>query len=250
MNDLWFALGLLTSHLLTDFYFQPTNWVKEKILRKEKSWQLYVHASISGLLAGLFSYFVGLESYLQIFLFVSIPHFFIDLWKLYQPQKVIYYLSDQAMHFIHLLFVFFIFSNHSIIMNEYFNVNILLQGLIIFIGWLLLWKPTGITIGKLTEKYRDEIDEADKGKSLPEAGKMIGILERSLIFILILQGQLSAVGFLIAAKSILRYSDHKKVVNPIRLSEYVIIGTMMSFLAAIIVGLTCEYLIDFVSSLK
>lgn len=250
MNDLWFALGLLTSHLLTDFYFQPTSWVIQKCAKKEKAWQLYVHASVAGFLASLCSFFIGVDSFVVLFFLVAIPHFLIDLWKLYQPQTSFYYLLDQAMHFIHLVLIFFIFSKQTIFMNVIFNEAFFLKALIVIIGWVLLWQPAGITIGKLTKKYRDEIDEADKGTSLPEAGKMIGLLERTLIFILILQGQLGAVGFLIAAKSILRYSDHEKVNNPIRLSEYVIIGTMMSFLAAILVGLTCTHLIGLVEHFK
>lgn len=250
MNDLWFAIGLYFSHLLTDYYLQPTSWVVQKSEKKEKSWQVYAHASIAGFLASLFSYFLGVESFLSIFLLVAIPHLLIDLWKLYQPRTTFYYLVDQMMHILHLALIFLIFSNQVIFMSTFFNNLFLLKALIVIIGWLLLWQPAGITIGKLTKKYREEIDEADKDTSLPEAGKMIGLLERTLIFILILQGQLGAVGFLIAAKSILRYSDHKEVNNPIRLSEYVIIGTMMSFLVAILVGLACIYFIGMVEHFK
>lgn len=250
MNDIWFVLGLFLSHILTDYYFQPTNWVDEKILWKEESWQLYTHAAIAGGIASIFGFISGVQEFLFLFFLVAIPHLLIDLWKLYQPNKMRYYFFDQGMHFIHLLFIVFIFSNKNINMNYILNTSLFLQAAIVITGWLLLWKPTGITIEKLTKKYHKEIDKSDKDKSLPEAGEMIGLLERTLIFIFLLQGQLGAVGFLITAKSILRYSDHKQVKNPIRLSEYVIIGTMMSFSAAIIIGLTCDYLIHLVESLK
>ena len=55
---------------------------------------------------------------------------------------------------------------------------------------------------------------------------MIGLLERGLIFALVLLGQPEGVGLLIAAKSILRFGAVK---DDRALSEYVIIGTLASF---------------------
>ena len=52
-----------------------------------------------------------------------------------------------------------------------------------------------------------------------------------MIFILILTGQAQGIGFLIAAKSVLRFGAVKQEA---RLSEYVIIGTLASFGWAIV----------------
>lgn len=60
---------------------------------------------------------------------------------------------------------------------------------------------------------------------------MIGLLERGLIFALILLGQPGGVGLLIAAKSILRFGAVK---DDRALSEYVIIGTLASFAWALL----------------
>jgi hypothetical protein len=54
----------------------------------------------------------------------------------------------------------------------------------------------------------------------------IGLLERALIFLFVLTGQTAAIGFLIAAKSILRFGE---VQDDRRAAEYVIIGTLASF---------------------
>ena len=61
---------------------------------------------------------------------------------------------------------------------------------------------------------------------LPNGGRAIGQLERGLIFLMILGGLPEGIGFLIAAKSVLRFGT---VREEARLSEYVIIGTLASF---------------------
>ena len=70
------------------------------------------------------------------------------------------------------------------------------------------------------------------GNELPNAGKLIGILERLLTLTFILIQQYEAVGFLIAAKSILRYRDDDTLKT-----EYVLIGTMLSFGMAVVIGI-------------
>ena len=70
-------------------------------------------------------------------------------------------------------------------------------------------------------------------ESLPGAGRVIGQLERGLIFALVLLGQPQGVGLLMAAKSILRFGAVK---DDRALSEYVIIGTLASFAWALLVA--------------
>lgn len=70
---------------------------------------------------------------------------------------------------------------------------------------------------------------------LKNGGKLIGLLERSLIFILIITANPGGIGFLVTAKSILRYEETK---NPKR-TEYILIGTLLSFACAIAVAALC-----------
>ena len=67
-------------------------------------------------------------------------------------------------------------------------------------------------------------------KELENAGKVIGIVERFMALGLILAGQYGAVGLIIAAKSILRFNSPQK-------NEYILVGTLLSFGCAIIIGL-------------
>lgn len=73
----------------------------------------------------------------------------------------------------------------------------------------------------------------DKFRGIPGAGQTIGMIERFLIFILIMNEQFSGVGFLMTAKSILRIGDIRDDDQRI-MAEYVIIGTFVSFGWAIV----------------
>ena len=64
--------------------------------------------------------------------------------------------------------------------------------------------------------------------SLPRGGRLIGRLERAMILMLVIAGQPDGIGFLIAAKSLLRFNDLARDQDR-RVSEYVIIGTLASF---------------------
>ncbi|MCG6189305.1 hypothetical protein [Maribellus maritimus] len=65
---------------------------------------------------------------------------------------------------------------------------------------------------------------------------MIGIVERFLALALIIMGQYQAVGLIIAAKSILRFKGVQK-------SEYVLIGTLLSFGIAAFSGILVNMIV-------
>ena len=88
-------------------------------------------------------------------------------------------------------------------------------------GAIIATRAGGFAVGLLMAPMAAQID----ANGLPSGGKLIGLLERGLIYVMILAGQPAGIGFLIAAKSVLRFeatSDEKK-------AEYVIIGTLASF---------------------
>ena len=64
------------------------------------------------------------------------------------------------------------------------------------------------------------------------AGQLIGILERWLILVFILIGHYEVIGFLIAAKSIIRFGDHDR-----EKTEYFLAGTLLSIAIAVGCGL-------------
>ena len=114
------------------------------------------------------------------------------------------------------------------------------QALAIFTGYLIVIFPVGFIIGKATERWQKEISNEEAQSSLNKAGRYIGIFERILVLTFILINNFAAIGFLIGAKSILRFSDTK---GARKQTEYVLIGTLMSFAICIIIGLAIRYLV-------
>ena len=78
--------------------------------------------------------------------------------------------------------------------------------------------------------------------SLKNAGNWIGIIERLLVFVFIVVGQFGAVGFLLAAKSVFRFGDLNRESN-MKLTEYVLIGTLLSFGIAILTGIAFQQIL-------
>ena len=80
--------------------------------------------------------------------------------------------------------------------------------------------------------------------SLSNAGKYIGILERLLIFTFVVSGHWEAIGFLIAAKSVFRFGDLKESKER-KLTEYILIGTLLSFGIALVTGIIVVKLLTY-----
>jgi hypothetical protein len=98
--------------------------------------------------------------------------------------------------------------------------------MVLLSGLIIATRAGGFAVGLLVAPFAAALSPAISAESLPGAGRVIGTLERGLIFTFILLGQPEAVGLLIAAKSILRFGA---VRDDRALSEYVIIGTLASF---------------------
>ncbi len=105
----------------------------------------------------------------------------------------------------------------------------------ILLGYLIVIFPIGFIIGKATKHWQDDIAKEGELNSLQKAGRYIGIFERILVLTFVLTNNVAAIGFLIAAKSILRFSDKSKSGGR-KQTEYVLIGTLMSFAMTIIIG--------------
>jgi hypothetical protein len=98
--------------------------------------------------------------------------------------------------------------------------------MVLLTGLILATRAGGFAVGLLMKPFADHLPATVTAESLPGAGRVIGLLERGLIFALVLLGQPEGVGLLMAAKSILRFGAVK---DDRALSEYVIIGTLASF---------------------
>jgi hypothetical protein len=172
-------------------------------------------------------------SYWKLALIIAGSHYLIDLLKLYTntlfSTRAISFFIDQVLH----IAVLYCCAYYPHLWDH-------TQGLIQQLDWPLITAlvfvsfPSAIIMSKLLERMSDQI-QLDH-KSLPNAGKYIGIIERLFVLLFIILGRWEAIGLLITAKSVFRFNDLKESNNR-KLTEYILIGTLTSFGIAIITGI-------------
>ncbi|WP_411767020.1 DUF3307 domain-containing protein [Winogradskyella sp. A3E31] len=233
-------LKLILAHLIGDFFLQPKKWVKDKEKKKLASLWLYAHILIHVVLMFLI---VWDASYWKLILSIGLIHFVIDALKLLlqtKKNKRWLFFIDQLLHVITIfgLATFFYRDSYEFVFT--FDP----KQLILIICILFLTMPTSIIMGIVFSKWNLKKIAKDN-ESLKDAGKYIGILERLLVFAFIALDHWEAVGFLITAKSVFRFGDISNSKER-QLTEYILIGTLLSFGIAILVGLLYLSLINYV----
>ena len=230
MNS-WLLLSLLTAHVIGDFYLQSDKYCKRKEVSKLKSSFLYIHAIIMGLLSWVFVPTIGFWLYA---LLIVVTHFLIDAVS-YMGKGLWQFLIDQIVHILVLCFIAhqYVLQCHLPIQCLNFRDNISIPVFIFAI--LCCLKPTNILIKLILERYK--IGETESCENMKNAGALIGNLERILTLVFVLIGQYEAVGFIIAAKSLLRFKD-----TDTAKTEYVLAGTLLSFGIATLLGLMVKQL--------
>ncbi|GGF71532.1 DUF3307 domain-containing protein [Wenyingzhuangia marina] len=232
------VLKLLIAHVLGDFVLQPNKWVKHKERKKWASKYLYIHTAIHALLLLIV---LGFQiKYLWKIIIISISHLVIDGIKLLKPIKNsrILFFADQIAHLTVIGLVVRQWSD----LNIDFSTVVSEQNLLLVLSLLLLTSVTSIVLKVVFSVWNKEIEEVSKeDSSLKNAGKYIGILERLFVFAFVVLNQWQAIGFLLAAKSVFRFGDLTKAKDR-KLTEYILVGTLLSFGIAIVIGLTYQYL--------
>jgi len=115
--------------------------------------------------------------------------------------------------------------------------------LLVLLGFFVLIWPAGHIIGLLTEPFRRQLNDDEVSEGLARAGIWIGCIERTIIYIFVLSNFVTAIAFLVTAKSIFRFGEVGKPGNR-KEAEYILIGTLMSFAVAMVVGYIIRYCIS------
>lgn len=214
--------ALLLAHVLADFVFQ-TGWM---VANKRRLAGLCAHGAV---VLGCAVVVTGQMALSLVWL--TALHLAVDALKARVGRGVGGFLADQAAH------------GAAVVALALWQPGLYAQGLwgdiaplpglfAVLAGFILATRAGGFAIGLLMAPFAEKLARLapDNGQttaeSLPGAGRLIGLLERGLIFALVLLGQPEGVGLLMAAKSILRFGAVK---DDRALSEYVIIGTLASF---------------------
>ncbi|MDP0490706.1 MAG: DUF3307 domain-containing protein [Verrucomicrobiota bacterium JB023] len=264
--DLQLLVPLLLGHSIGDFLLQSDKMVANK----NRFGTLLLHILLVMVATGLALLVAGYAPIPTIRLTVAIglSHGLIDLLKikvlsarLSPPNS---FWLDQGLH---LLVILFLCSDLAIarmiqpadfphLTPEMLAWHVELLGrarvLTIALGALLAIKAGSHVVALHVTHFLDQIEEQErqdstlvkkgKARGLQGAGKAIGMLERTLIFLLVLAGHPASVSFLIAAKSIFRFGELKDSENR-QEAEYITIGTLASFAWALAIAILTQWLL-------
>lgn len=209
--------------------FLPANdkYCAQKEERKFKSWFLYVHSLIIGVVSWAV---VPIYEFRFYALAIAFSHLVIDVIKTYSPKGLWNFVIDQVAHLAILIIVTFFFDSTTKLPIQSMDCNGTYSIPLFILALLLCIKPANILIKLVLKKY--QVGETQSCENIKNAGALIGNLERILTIIFVIIGQYEAIGFIIAAKSILRFKD-----TDTAKTEYVLAGTFLSFGIALLCGL-------------
>jgi len=218
------ALGF--GHLVADFLLQPDRLMAAKRAPARRTGALLVHSAIVAVATAAALGFAPVPALVGV---VAGSHLVIDRAKLaWGGRGFAGFAADQAAH------AAVIWLGATLWPGAYGaglwglpaiapSLGVLPEAMALAGGGIAAVVAGGYAVQAITGDFAIE-DPA----SLAAAGRLIGRLERALILLFVLVGQPDGIGFLIAAKSLLRFGEMARE-HDRRVSEYVIIGTLASF---------------------
>ncbi|TAE86094.1 MAG: DUF3307 domain-containing protein [Bacteroidetes bacterium] len=227
-------IRLMMAHVLADFVFQSKHMVDNKNWFSKPMLQ---HIGIVAAATVVFTF-----SW-QLTLAVTSIHWVIDgckcsLKRKYPERESALFFADQ---FAHILSIIVIWGMHQGVMRAITQTLILpfstYNMSLVLLGYALVIWPMGYAM-QFALKGIARTTNATNDENLEHGGKLIGLFERIIILTLVLLGEYSAIGFLITGKSIIRFATQGENLR----SEYVLVGTMMSYALAILVGVMINLL--------
>lgn len=257
INNLFF--NLIIAHILGDFYLQWSSSCKNKVLYSVKGKDLWLHSLVIGILSWIAIW--DLRG-LWLATCIMVSHFLIDWLKSYMQLKCrIYKISDSNCtelengenkrydlwvflidQILHISFII-VFANIWLRANSDWQQFGWLQEFAIshplrtntIVAMMLALKPANTIILLILGACKVSItSNKDDDHGNFHSGELIGWLERGLMLLFVVMSQYEAIGFLIAAKSILRFNEASSGSEK---SEYVLTGTLLSLTIALLLGI-------------
>jgi len=237
-------LNLLLAHFIADFLLQNKQLAETK---KYSASPILLHSLIVGVVSFIFVRMPALAA------FIFISHFIIDFVKNgatnyfakritdshFYKTEILLFIADQILHIAVIIFLLSIFKDRILYVSY---LQIPENFSIIGIAYLITIWVAGILIGFLKKPYEMQT-KTDNECGLTSGGKIIGQLERFIILTMVLTNNPIGIGFIFTAKSIFRFESLKKR----KLAEYILIGTLYSFVFAITIGYLTKYLLRVVA---
>lgn len=235
--EILILIKLLAAHFLADFCFQSPSLVKKK---REGNHRFHLlHACIHAMLAYVF---LGDWKLWYVPLTIGVSHYVIDVWKSRREESLTDFIIDQLLHLSVLILLWLTITKQFVTGWDTIKEALNNQTIWIYItGFIFILKPTSIFISVATKKWGDD-REAEDNHSLKNAGQWIGYLERILVLVFMCLSVYETIGFILAAKSIFRFGELKEA-SDLKKTEYIMIGTFLSFTITILDGLIIRCLV-------
>ena len=230
-------LKLFTAHLAGDYLVQSNRVAREK----HRPAMLALHLLAHGALLALVGLTEPASPRLWLALLgVLLAHAAIDAWTIRVANRGLGLLAiDQSLHLLSLL------AGAMIVMPDLAGEALQAIGAAsrrpgpwLLAGGALLAVPAGATVVSRTiqpfrEALTDESRERQSG--LERAGTWIGLLERLVVFLAVLARAELIIGFVIAAKAVLRLPEVRET-HSRKLAEYYLVGSLASLAWALLVA--------------
>lgn len=248
-------IPLISAHVLGDFLLQNDDWVR----RKKYLAVLFKHVLVLAVVSYIL---VGIIQAWQLALVIFISHALIDRIKTRSNRDNLFvFLLDQCVHILTLILAASLVVRWELYPGEslwlrwfgpgYLDFLIFSTGALVcvYVGGFVVGYGVAPLLAKIEARDAHDEEQGDMGavqaRGFEEGGRIIGYLERALIFILVIANQAGAIGFLIAAKSVLRFGEVRQRENRME-AEYIIIGTLLSFTFGLMIAFTTKYLMTLV----
>jgi hypothetical protein len=237
-------LKLLTAHLAGDYLFQSSRVARGKVRPALLGAHLLAHGALLAL--------VGLTEPASLRLWLALlgvllAHAAIDAWTSRMASRNLRILAlDQSLHLATLV------AGALVVMPD--QAGEALHALL-DVAWrpdpwllasgVLLAVPAGATVvGRMVQPFREAlVDEShERQQGLEQAGKWIGMLERFIVFLAVIGRAESLIGFVIAAKAVLRLPEAREA-HSRKLAEYYLVGSLASLAWALVVAFGVRMLV-------
>ncbi|MGE0590171.1 MAG: DUF3307 domain-containing protein [Cyclobacteriaceae bacterium] len=233
-------VNLLLAQFISDFVLQTDKMVQQK---RWFSSSMGLHIIIVYVTTALLS---GWWMWSAI---IAISHWVIDAVKMQMERNnrfssLALFVADQVLHVAVILLVWAQENDRSPRLLSVISIplrdNHSGQN---NLGYMLVVSPVGYLIRFATQnivkRTKPTETQNENDEKVEHGGKLIGQFERVIILTFVLLNQYEAIGFLITGKSIIRFAQKEENLR----SEYVLVGTMMSYAFSIIVGVLINWLL-------
>lgn len=234
-------IRVLIAHFLSDFVLQSDTMVKNK---SHFSKYMLLHIAL------IYATTILLTGLWWVSAVIALLHYLIDVLKIKAKKigklsEVELFIADQFLHVFSLVLVWAFYFNiveKLISAMQYPALNYKLS--LLLLVYLINSFPVGYLIKFAIQKLQISTNQENnvaRNIKIENGGKYIGIFERIIILTFVLLGKYEAIGFLITGKSIIRFADRDSDLR----SEYVLVGTMMSYAISILLGVGVKWFMDY-----